>query len=78
MGITAIIVLLLIFIVREISHHLHDTRRDKLISELTDKIKAKDFAEYKDKTQPITTYKPVDNSEEAEWAREQEEKKGMV
>jgi hypothetical protein len=46
--------------------------------DLYDRIMSKDLKEYKQETAEPMTYKPVDNSEEAEWAREQEEKKGMV
>ena len=70
-----IIALVALFLARELTHHIHDTRRDKLISELTDKIKAKDFTEYVEQTKPIVTYEPVDNTEEAEWIKEQEARK---
>lgn len=49
---------------------LHET-----IDILTDKLMARDFSEYKDKTQATVNYEPVDNSEEAEYIRELEDMK---
>lgn len=71
----AIIALLVVFALREYTHHTHDTRRDALISELTDKIKARDFTEYKDKTAPVQLFEPVDKSDEDQYWQEVEESK---
>lgn len=66
----AIIAMLLVFIIREYTHYLHDSRKDKLISELTDKIKAKDFTEYKEQTTPTPLFEPVSKSDEDLWIEE--------
>lgn len=71
----AIIALLAIFIAREYTHMKHDERRDVLISELTDKIKAKDLTEYKMLTEPTPVFEPVDRSDEDLYAMEIEEQK---
>lgn len=71
----AIIAMLAIFIIREYTHYMHDTRRDKLISELTDKIKAKDFTEYREAITPPQVFEPVSKSDEDMWMQEIEEAK---
>ena len=71
----AIIAMIIIFAIRELSHHLHDTRRDNLISELTDKIKAKDFTEYSDNTKPQQKFEPVNNDDTELYYKEIEEMK---
>lgn len=71
----AIFALLAVFLAREITHHIHDTRRDTLISELTDKIKAKDFVEYKQMTEPAPLFEPVSKSDEEQYWQEIEEAK---
>lgn len=71
----AIIAMIIIFAIRELSHHLHDTRRDNLISELTDKIKAKDFTEYVEQTKTIQTFEPVSMTDERQYWAEIEEMK---
>lgn len=71
----AIIVFAVVFAIREMTHYMHDTRRDKLISELTDKIKAKDFKEYTDNTQPAQRFEPVNNTDSELYWKEIEEMK---
>lgn len=65
----------LILLVREYSHYLQDTRRDELIDRLTDKIKARDFTEYKEMTTPIPTYAPVSNDDDDLYDKEIEDNK---
>jgi hypothetical protein len=64
-----------VVVMREVVFYLHDTRRDKLISELTDKIKAKDFVEYTQQTQPPPMFESVDRDDEELWEMEIEERK---
>lgn len=73
---TYMIMLTIIVLVREYTNYKHDIKRDALIDTLTNKVMAKDFTEYQEAIQPIKTYEPVDNSEEAEWYREQKELRG--
>lgn len=75
MGITAIIALVIIFAIREYSHHQQDTRRDALISELTDKIKAHDLRDYKDNTEPTRTFEPVSKDDRDLYHQEIEDNK---
>jgi hypothetical protein len=75
MGTAAIIMFAIIFAIREITHYLHDIRRDKLISELTDKIKAKDFTEYSENTKPMQRFEPVTNDDKELYYKEIEEMK---
>jgi hypothetical protein len=75
MGTAAIIMFAIIFAIRETTHNLHDTRRDKLISELTDKIKAKDFTEYSENTKPMQRFEPVTNDDKELYYKEIEEMK---
>ncbi|UVI31206.1 hypothetical protein [Paenibacillus spongiae] len=75
MSIVAIIALLAAFIVREYSHYIHDERRDRLIDALTDKIKARDFTEYRMMTDEVPVYEPVDNDDSNLYNRELQENK---
>jgi hypothetical protein len=72
---TALIIFAIIFIFRECTHHLQDMRRDKLISELTDKIKAGTFTEYKEQTTPPQKFEPVSNDDQDLYEKEIEEMK---
>lgn len=71
----SIIALLIIFMVREYSHHIHDKRRDKLISELTSKVMAESFTEYVEKTTPTPVFDPVSNDDNKLYWQEIEEAK---
>lgn len=73
--IMAIVIMFAVIALREWTHHIHDTRRDKLISELTDKIKAKDFVEYTDAIKPAATFEAVSKSDEEMYWEEIEESK---
>ena len=69
----AVLAMLIVYLTREITHYIHDTRRDQLISELTDKIKAKDFTEYVEATKPTPLFEPVSKSDEELWLQEIED-----
>lgn len=71
----AIIALLAVFIIREYSHHIHDTRCDKLISELTSKLMAESFTEYVEKTTPAPVFDPVSNDDSKLYWQEIEDNK---
>lgn len=71
----AIIALLAVFIIREYTHHIHDTRRDKLISELTSKVMAESFTEYVEKTTPAPVFDPVSKDDKELYWQEIEENK---
>jgi hypothetical protein len=71
----AVFAMLILCLAREFTHHIHDTRRDKLISELTDKIKAKDFTEYVEATKPLPLFEPVSKSDEDMYWEEIQENK---
>lgn len=71
----AIIAMLAVFIVREYTHYIHDTRRDKLISELTSKVMAESFTEYVEKTTPVPLFEPVSNDDSKLYWQEIEENK---
>lgn len=73
--ILALFFFVIIIAVREYSHYMEIKQLHSTIDTLTDKVMAKDLVEYKELTQPVKTYEPVDHSEEAEWLREQEERK---
>jgi hypothetical protein len=57
------------------SHHVQTREWQKERKDLYDRIMSKDLREYKAETEPVKIYKPVDNSEESEWEKEQESKK---
>ncbi|PZD95224.1 hypothetical protein DNH61_11735 [Paenibacillus sambharensis] len=61
-----------IFVVREYIHYKSDERKDALISELTDKLKASSFTEYREaKQEPQTVlYEPVSNDDRDLYERE--------
>lgn len=71
----AIIALLIVFIIREYTHYIHDTRRDKLISELTSKVMAESFTEYVEKTAPTPVFEPVSNDDNKLYWQEIEDNK---
>lgn len=72
--ITALIALATINIYALHSHGKQSQEWQKERMDLYDRIMSKDLREYKDAVEPVKIYKPVDNSEEAEYLREQEEK----
>lgn len=71
----AILAMLAIFLAREYTHFIHDTRRDKLISELTDKVMADSFTEYVEKTTPLPVFDPVSKDDKELYWQEIEENK---
>jgi hypothetical protein len=71
----AIVALFIITLTLIYSSHLQNREWQKERKDLYDRIMSKDLREYKDAVEPIQIYKPVDNSEEAEWIKEQEAKK---
>lgn len=71
----AIVIMFCVVALREWTHHLHDTRRDKLIGELTDKIKAKDYTEYVEVSKPAPVFEAVSKSDEEVYWQEVEESK---
>jgi hypothetical protein len=71
----AVIALVTVFLARELSHHMHDVRRDKLIGELTDKIKARDYTEYAEQKRPAPLFAAVSNDDEDLYHKEIEQNK---
>jgi len=71
----AILAMLAVFLIREYTHYIHDTRRDKLISELTSKVMAESFTEYVEKTTPPKLFEPVSKDDKDMYWQEIEENK---
>jgi hypothetical protein len=71
----AIVAFFIINLALVYSHHIQTREWQKERKDLYDRIMSKDLREYKHETDPVKIYKPVDNSEEAEWEREQEARK---
>lgn len=70
-----IIAMVIVFALREIAHYLQDERKDKLISELTDKIQAKDYTEYVEAKAVTPIFDPVDKNDNDLYWQEIEESK---
>lgn len=59
------------------THHKEAREWAKERKDLYDRIMSKDLREYKQETAEVKTYEPLDNSEEAEYYREQEAMRRM-
>jgi hypothetical protein len=74
---TVILAIILIFYIvgKEIGSHQERKQWAAERKDLYDRIMSKDLREYKTETSEPITYKPVDNSEEEEYRKEQEKRK---
>lgn len=73
--ITYAILLTAMYLVREWINDKNNIAKDKLISELTSKLMAKDFTEYVDNTQAPRVYEPISKDDEDLYYQEIEENK---
>jgi hypothetical protein len=71
----AIVALFIITLTLIYSSHLNNREWQKERKDLYDRIMSKDLREYKTETAEPIIYKPVDNSEEEEYRKEQEKRK---
>jgi hypothetical protein len=69
------IALTVLFVLTQLFHKQQQNQWAKERKDLYDRIMSKDIKEYKDNTAQPVVYEPVDNTEEAEWEREQIERK---
>lgn len=69
------IIFVLYMIMRELAAYQERKQWAAERKDLYDRIMSKNIEEYKEYTQPIPVYEPVDNSEEAEYFRELEQMK---
>lgn len=70
----AIIILSVMWAMREFMHHKNVEQLLAQQSMLTDKLMARNFEEYKELTAEPRQYEPVERTEEEEWAMEQKER----
>jgi hypothetical protein len=69
------ILLTAMYLVREWINDRNNVAKDKMISELTNKLMARDFTEYTEQTQPPKVYEPVEQTEESQYWQEIEQNK---
>lgn len=69
------IALAVLFMLTQLLHRQQTIMWARERKDLYDRIMSKDLKEYKDNTAEPVVYKPVDNTEESEWEREQIERK---